>query len=324
VHTDEDYYFGAKFWGRTWDEEGSLLSRYRIDRHFDLPVGITLIQKLEYCVPNVPNCYMHLLIPRGAEGPLPTVLYVPSNPGLGLAWDANADDFLLPVALATRGYVVAVVKYRSAGDHHFPAQLFDCRSAVRMLKALGTEKWSIDPNRIGVVGLRAGGHLAGLLALTSGRQEFDEFPGRNKYSEDVQAACMVSAPVDLSHIRKFEGNGPVSLDPADPNSSAAQFLGGKLGDNPEKLAQVNPLTYIGKQAPPMLIVHAEDDSEVPLADARQLYEAFHAAGAKARLYVAPRAKYARPFVGFDEEVVAEVADFLDAQLKTEPAQTPTK
>ena len=69
-------------------------------------------------------------------------------------------------ALARRGYVAIAPDYRLAPKHRFPACIEDCKAAVRWLRA-NAGKYHIDPNRIGVMGMGAGGHLACLLGVTT-------------------------------------------------------------------------------------------------------------------------------------------------------------
>jgi pectinesterase len=69
--------------------------------------------------------------------------------------------------LAVRGFVTALIAYRLSSEAKYPAALSDCKSAVRYLRA-NAAKFKLDPERIGVMGGSAGGHLTGLLAMTNG------------------------------------------------------------------------------------------------------------------------------------------------------------
>ena len=87
--------------------------------------------------------------------------------------------------LAREGFVVASVQYRTSNEAVFPAQLEDVKAAIRYLKA-HSEHYGIDPERFGVMGESAGGHLTAMTALTGDHKEFDK-GDYLEYSSAVQA-----------------------------------------------------------------------------------------------------------------------------------------
>lgn len=99
--------------------------------------------------------------------------------------------------LAAAGFLVAVVSNRLSWQAPFPAQIHDVKAAIRWLRA-NTETYPIDPNRIGIIGDSAGGHLAALAALTADRPELEGESGSPGHSSAVQAAVAISAPADFS------------------------------------------------------------------------------------------------------------------------------
>ena len=80
--------------------------------------------------------------------------------------EARADNICRAAAMA--GYVAVSIDYR-LGDGAWPTNLFDCKNAVRFLRA-NAARYSVDPSRIGVAGGSAGGHLALMVALTAGTE----------------------------------------------------------------------------------------------------------------------------------------------------------
>src|SRR5258706_12778327 len=94
--------------------------------------------------------------------------------------------------IATHGFVTALVAYRLSGEAKYPAALYDCKSAVRYLRA-NAAKFKVDPERIGVMGGSAGGHLTGLLAMTSGLPEFEGHGPTKESSSRVEAAIVMAA-----------------------------------------------------------------------------------------------------------------------------------
>ena len=100
-------------------------------------------------------------------------------------------------------YVVASIEYRSSWKAPFPAQISDCKAAVRWLRA-NAEKYNLDPNRIGAWGGSAGGHLVGLLGTAGEVREFEGTGGNPGYPSNVQAVCAFSGVYDFQQVLEPE------------------------------------------------------------------------------------------------------------------------
>ncbi len=100
---------------------------------------------------------------------------------------------LLPVIVC---YAVASINYRRTTTAPFPAQIEDCKAAVRWLRA-NASIYHLDPDHIGVWGYSAGGHLAALLGTSGGVPELEGSGDNMQYSSQVQAVCDVGGPADL-------------------------------------------------------------------------------------------------------------------------------
>ncbi|MBV8142174.1 MAG: alpha/beta hydrolase, partial [Verrucomicrobia bacterium] len=157
----------------------------------------------------------------------------------------------------------------------FPAQLEDCKAAVRWLRA-HAEEFGIDPNRIGVWGASAGGNLAALLGTTGEVRDFEV--GENLgYSSRVQAVCDFFGPTDFLQMDAHRlPDGQIHSAPDSPES---KLVGGPIQNNPEKVRRANPITYVDQGAPPFLIVHGTLDRLVPFHQSQLLVAALEAAGA---------------------------------------------
>src|SRR5271165_4020224 len=120
----------------------------------------TVISDVEYCKGGGQPLLMDVFIPRNRiRTPTPAILWIH-----GGGWergDKNGNSGAL--LLADEGFVTASLFYRLSGDSPFPADIEDCKCAIRFLRA-NAGKYGIDPNRIGVAGASAGGHLAELVA----------------------------------------------------------------------------------------------------------------------------------------------------------------
>jgi acetyl esterase/lipase len=188
------------------------------------------------------------------------------------------------------GFALASINYRFSQDAIFPAQLLDCKAAVRWLRA-HAPTYGIDPGRIGVWGASAGGHLVALLGTTGGVKEFDT--GENLgVSSRVQAVCDWFGPTDFTG---FPG-------PDKPDSPVARLIGGPVSKNLEQAQRANPIHYISKDDPPFLIMHGDKDPVVPLAQSQLLVDALQKAGVPATFHVVPGGGHGGPEFRTREEV----------------------
>ncbi|CAM3608045.1 Lipase/esterase, putative [Deinococcus saxicola] len=194
--------------------------------------------------------------------PVPAVLHLH-----GGAWVMYGKWPPANVFLARAGFVTISADYRLAPGDTFPAQLHDVRAAVRWLRAHAPEL-NIDPQRIGVWGVSAGAHLAGLLGTATGAERKD---GEAEPSARVQAVGNVSGVMDF-------------LDPAfDFGPQPLPLFGAPLAECRELAARASPVTHAGADAPPFLHLHGTADDEVPVSQARRMHAALLQAGTSSEL-----------------------------------------
>ncbi len=185
-------------------------------------------------------------------------VYVPDKAGSypcildihGGGWKARQVEADKPMMerLAKQGFVTAIIAYRLSTTSKYPAALNDCKSAVRYLRAHAAEL-HLDPERIGVMGGSAGGHLSGLLAMTSGKPEF-EGDGPNKEQSSAVKACIVMAATqDLVAANKDK-----------TSEGAVAFFGATAADKPELFAQASPITHVRGGVPPVIFIEGEKDT----------------------------------------------------------------
>src|SRR6185295_6679368 len=112
---------------------------------------------------------LDLYLPERASEPSPLIIWVH-----GGGWQNGSKDGCPPLrsGYVRRGYAVASINYRLSGHAVFPAQIEDCKAAIRWLRAHAKE-YGYDADRIGVWGASAGGHLVALLGTTSDVKDFD-------------------------------------------------------------------------------------------------------------------------------------------------------
>ena len=219
---------------------------------------------------NLLDIYLPEHDPVGAKRPL--VVWVH-----GGGWSHGDKSRCLARPLVDDGFVVASINYRLSWQAPFPAQIHDCKAAIRYLRAHADE-YGIDKDRVGVFGASAGGHLAALLGTSAGEAALEGDVGGNlDQSSRVQAACDWFGPTDLSKLREqLADDNPFKQHPE--LSPIAALFGGMAKATPQLVAQANPIRFVDKTDPPFLIMHGTRDPLVPLAQSRMLANALKSAG----------------------------------------------
>jgi len=269
-------------------------------------------RNLEYVPAGHERHKLDLFLPKGVNGPLPLLVWVH-----GGGWKNGSKDGCPPLrkGYAQRGYAVASINYRLSGHAVFPAQIQDCKAAIRWLRAHAVE-YGIDPKRIGVWGSSAGGHLVALLGTSGDVKEFD-VGGNLDQSSRVQAVCDYYGPTDFEVFvttPRYESH-------ASGSSPEALLIGGAVLENKEKARRVNPIEYVSKDDPPFLIVHGDEDRTVPLNQSSLLYEALKKAGRDVRFHTIHGAGHGRPGFGAPE-IEEMVRRFFEAKLKNGQDEAP--
>lgn len=221
-------------------------------------------------------------------------LYLPSSgahpgPWPVVAWFhgggwAAGDKFPCPVTfLTTHGFAVASVNYRLAPGATHPAQINDCKAAVRWLRSRAAE-YHLDPKRIGAAGQSAGAHLAALLGTSANERALEGRLGPLDVSSRVQAVCAISGPFELRPEFLSE-----VAQAADAQRIVSRFIGGTLEEKRDALLEASPANYVSGDDPPFLIMHGERDSLVPVNQSRRMHRALIRSGGRSALYIDPNA-----------------------------------
>lgn len=260
----------------------------------------TVKRDVTYCTADGVELKMDLYYPTAnEEGPFPAAIYVHGGGWSSGRKTSGAGAADIPF-LQAAGFLTVSVDYRLAPEYEFPAMLEDVKCAVRSLRAHAGE-YRLDPNRIGVWGSSAGGHLAALLGTTDESAGFDtgEYPA---YSSRVQAVVDMFGPADLTG--SFGGG----------YQNARRVFGNF------DLALASPVTYVSADDPPFLILHGEQDALVPIEQSRILLAALQAAGVPAELVPVKNAGHGFKPAGGEiapsrEEISAMVVSFFETHLK---------
>jgi len=261
--------------------------------------------------------YANLVYARAGEYELKLDLYIPPaavHPPLvvwihGGGWRGGSKENMPGAFLLSRGYAVASISYRLSNVAQFPAQIEDCKAAIRWLRAHASQ-YGYEAARIGVWGASAGGHLAALLGTSGGVKDLETQHGYRDQSSRVQAVVDYYGPTDFTQMSKF----PSKMNHDAPDSPEALLLGGPVQQNKDKAARANPITYVTPDDPPFLIVHGDQDPLVPLNQSELLAAALKKAGVPVQLAVIPGGGHGGPPF-LDEERRQWITAFFDRHLK---------
>jgi acetyl esterase/lipase len=241
------------------------------------------------------------------------------------------DGFMAYVA--SRGYVVAAVRYRFADEAKWPAQLQDVKTAIRWLRG-NAEKYDIDPQRVAVWGESSGGHIAAMVGATCGIKEFDKQvingiygnPPRvmqdafDNQSSCVQVAVPWHASTDMARLDS-QNESFARLIHNTPVSSQSRVLGCSLGTTCDAatVQKANALYYVaqgGADKTAFLFQAGSVDEATPWQQSQIMYDALRAKGIPAQIQVIKGANHY--FNGATKEQAKQILDtffkFLDEHL----------
>ena len=233
-----------------------------------VPAGVKYVADLAYREGN-PAWRADLAMPTASGKPRPGVVVVHGGGWTG--GDKRQGMFAeIPLELAQKGYVAISINYRFVTEAPMPACIEDVKTAVRWFRAHAKE-FNVDPNRIGGFGYSAGAHLVAMLALAGPDAGLEGDGPYKDQPSNLQAACAGGTPADLLN---WDGRSP-----GDASRLAAKF-GGPESTLNERAKRFSPVTYVSRSAPPMLLLHGNADTTVPLIQGEGLVKALRGAGAK--------------------------------------------
>ncbi len=239
----------------------------------NIPDTLQVINDVEYGKVGGRALRLNIVTPKIPPAKLmPAVLWIH-----GGGWEGGRYQDNAAWPLAARDYFTASVEYRLSGEAKWPAQIEDCKLAVRWLRA-NAAKWHVDPDRIGVWGHSAGGHLVACLGTMDERAGFDVGAYTN-VSSRVQAVVNYAGPTDFTRggvglVGAKEGQDPAIL---------LKLFGGGFKEKTAIWRAASPITWASSNSAPMLIVHGDSDALVPLEQGEVLAKALKQAGAKVEL-----------------------------------------
>lgn len=217
-----------------------------------------------------------------------------------------------------RGYTVFAVRPGSKSRYTAAEMDQNVKSAIRYVKEHAAD-YRIDPDRIGLTGASAGGHLATLAALTPEPAQREARNPLERHDTQVRAVAVFFPPTD------FLEWGPgvdVPMSILAPLLYVGGSVEGRTDDEIKQAARaISPLHRVGKPIVPFLLIHGDADRTVPLSHSRKLVAAIKEAGGSAELIVKPGGGH--PWLTIPEEVKV-MADWFDKNLRTPPPHHETE
>jgi len=262
-----------------------------------------MVRDIPYVTDGHPRQKLDLYLPEKADK-APLIIWVH-----GGAWLEGSKEDFVPLDYLAEGYAVASINYRLSQHAIFPAQIQDCKAAVRWLRAHAGQ-YHLDPQRFGAWGASAGGHLVALLGTTGQITEFDV--GENMdVSSRVQVVVDYFGPTDFNQMD--DQRLPKGMLHNPPQSPESSLVGGAIQEMKAEVARANPITYVSKSAAPFLIVHGDQDPLVPFHQSILLEAALRKVGVTVLLYPVAGAGHG----GFtDPKVETLTREFFTAHLRT--------
>lgn len=270
-----------------------------------------LLKDIDYAGKGNPRQKLDLLLPkdRGAKK-RPMVVFVH-----GGGWRSGRKEDGLDVVraiTATGDYAAATINYRLSPEARWPAQIHDCKAAIRFLRGKADE-YGIDPARIGVMGMSAGGHLVSLLGTGNDAPDMEGSIGTfAKVSSRVQCVVNFFGPTDF--FSDYLANA--APEKVEGRNLVVQFLGRNEDEARRNAKAASPVAWVTKDDAPFFTAHGTKDTLVPFTQATAIHSTLEKAGVESHLVAMEGAGH-----GFaSPELNQRIRRFLDKHLRDLPGE----
>ncbi len=264
--------------------------------------GVERENGILFASPGGVDLLLDLYLPKGVENP-PLLVFIH-----GGGWKGGDRAQCKTSWVADHGYAVASIEYRLSQEALFPAQIHDCKGALRWLRA-HEEEYGYDASRVVVAGTSAGGHLVSLMG-TSG--EVVALEGNTGGNEDQSSR--VQGVISYYGAHDFVKRSEMQPHKTDESKGAVYLLlGGPVKENLEAARAASPVTYVSEGDPPLLMLHGDQDPTVLLRQSQIMHQVYEDAGLDTYLFVVAGGGH-----GFAKSAEEEalVLKFLEKHLRS--------
>ncbi len=234
-----------------------------------------LIGDVEYARVGDVALKLDLHIPRGKMHS-PLIVWVH-----GGAWRSGSKKSMPLTKLVEDGYAVASVEYRLSTQAKFPAQVHDIKAAIRFLRGHSRD-WRVASKEILIAGDSAGAHLAALVGVSNGNAELEGDVGNDRtQSSAVRGIISYYGGANLTTI--LQQSTPHGLSVRVP--ALELLLGGQPEDFPALVRLASPVFHVDPHAPPLLLLHGDQDPQMPINQSLELCGAYQRVNAPVQLEI---------------------------------------
>ena len=205
---------------------------------------------IAYCTADNSLQKMDVYFPDSG-GPWPVLVYV--HGGSWMRGD-KSEALMFASSMTAQGYLVVSINYRLYPPASFPAMIEDVKCAVRSLRAHASE-YNLDPNRIGAMGVSAGGHLVSLLGTSDQSKGWD-------VGEYLDQSSRVKAVIALAPVTDLSRNLP---------NTDIEIMK-QMGFGADNFVQASPISHVTSDDPPFLLIHGDRDEVVPYEQSQLMYD----------------------------------------------------
>lgn len=270
------------------------------------PADLVQLKDVDYVGAGNPRQKLDLLLPKDRAGKKrPMVVFIHGGGWLSGRKEDGLD--VIRLLAASGDYAAATINYRLTQEARWPAQIHDCKAAIRFLRAKADE-YGIDPDKIGVMGFSAGGHLVSMLGTGNDEPSLEGSLGKfAQVSSRVQCVVNFFGPTDFL---TFFGKD-TTIEKISGQRMAAQLLGRTTEEITANAKAASPVSWVTKDDAPFFTAHGTKDNLVPFAQAVEIDKALEKAGVETHLVAMEGAGHGFASV----ELNKRIRSFLDKHLR---------
>lgn len=255
---------------------------------------------------------MDIYLPAG-DGPFPVVVFI--HGGAFLMGD-KAMEASNAAVLVANGYAAVSINYRLSGEAIFPAQIQDCKAAIRYIRA-NAATYKINPNKIASWGASAGGNLSALLGTSGDVAELEGGElGNSNFSSKVLVSVDWFGPINFSTMDAEATELGFTITTNSASSPESKLMGAAIPTIPALVAKANPTTYISAGDAAFYIQVGDADRNIPYTQSRNFSEALSPVLGASNVYFELIAGAGHGGTQFTNSTnMSQVIAFLDKYMK---------